>query len=75
MLRSKAISSPFPNGNVVLHIDTLKPPTTVLIASNDTLPRHVVEMYCERFGGINKIEEGDRGYIVTFNTREGELLQ
>ena len=74
MLRRKALSSPFPNGNVVLHVDTLKPPTTVLIASNDTLPRHVIEMYCERFGGMD-IEEGDGGYIVTFNTREGELLQ
>ena len=67
----------------MLHIDTLKPPTTVLIASNDVLPRHVVEIYCEqfggvdceRFGGVDKIEEGDGGYIVTFNTRESELLQ
>ena len=58
----------------MLHIDTLKPPTTVLIASNDALPRHVVEMYCEQFGS-DKIEEGDGGYIVTFNTREGELLK
>ena len=75
MLRSKALNSPFPNGNVVLHIDTLKPPTTVLIVSNDVLPRHVVEIYCEQFGDVDKIEEGDEGYIVTFNTRESELLQ
>ena len=74
-LRFKASKSPFPEGNVILNIEPLKPTTSVLITVPEGMQPHVVDMYCEGFGEVTeKKERGQREYIVTFEDKEGKRM-
>ena len=74
-LRFKASKSPFPDGNVVLNIEPLKPTTSVLIKVPEGIQPHAVDMYCEGFGEVTeKKEYGQREYIVTFKDKESKSM-
>ena len=74
-IRFKASISPFPEGNVILNIEALKPTTSVLIKGPEDMPSYVVDMYCEGFGEITeKKERGQGEYIVCFRDKESKSI-
>ena len=76
VLSSIASKSPFPEGNVILNIEPLKPTTSVLIKVPEGIQPHPVDMYCEGFGEVTeKKERGQREYIVTFKDKEGKRMR
>lgn len=72
-LRKRSLDEVFPEGNVVLNIESHKPTTCVLVIAEAPLPNHVLEVYCERFGKVDIEKRTDKEYILTFE-EEGSKL-
>ena len=75
-VRYKASISPFPEGNVILNIEALRPTTSVLIKGPKDMPSYVVDMYCGGFGEITeKKEHGQGEYVVRFRDKDSKSIQ